>query len=1110
MGEHDMADSRSERVLWHLHQGVGTAATSADDGQLLERFVRQHDEQAFAELVARHGPLVLGLCRRLLGNVQNAEDVFQAAFFVLARKAGTIHKPESLSCWLHGVAYRLARQVRAEGERRRLHERKFIPVSEIEDVDLSWREVRSLLDEELQQLPEKLRSPLVLCYLEGLTQDEASRRLGWSRSTLKRRLETGRERLRDRLTRRGVTLGAGLFAAALTESAAKGAVSRALRGATVRASMEFLTHETPAVAATPAALLAKGALQSMLTSKLKLGAILILLFGCAVTAAGLALPQAATEKSSEKKGQTAVPSHPVEKKHVRKDRYGDALPERALARLGTLRLRHTSGTGEAVFTQDGKTVIVSDWGGEVIFWEVATGREVRRLQAAGGPDNGLALAISGDGKMLVTGGFGRYSLWDTATGKKLFQDQLPIENIWQLIVTPDGKTMVCHDAKTILLWDIPGNKKRHELKGYQGHVLRLALSPDGKTLASVSWKDRHIRLWDIDSGKEQPRIAAHESDGIYVAFSPDGKMLASAGSPYSGLCLWDAATGKKIRQLPLSPFLFAFFPGGKTMAGLEPDGPLHVYDVVRGKHLRQYDTPSGHFGLSSADDQMMTRLAISPDGKTVATLGAGANSFDLGDASRGKLMHSFAGHRSGVANLAFTADGKTIFSSAFNEPVLAWDTATGELGRQFDNRRGPALALSPDGNLLASIGLRAFGGAGMILWDTASYKEVRALKGPFEHIKSAAWSDDGKTLVTSSQDGTIRIWSAATGKQLRVIDTKRHARSEIAVSPDGAIVAASEYGRDTISLWAADTGKKLRSIATAQSVVSALAFSPDGSILVSGGWVGGICLSETATGRVLHRWDTTPARTGCVVFSRDGRTLVSGHSDSSVRLWEVATGKERACFRGHRGAVQSAAISRDGRQVVSGSADTTILIWDPSGGTRPDAALSAEEWLTLWRDLIDDDAGRAYRALWQVALSPKQALPFLTERLHPVAPLDAARQKQANRLLADLESGQLAIRQRAETELEKMGPLVEPALRKALENKPSLEVRQRVEKVLETLASERLRITRALEAIEHMNTHEARRLVESLANGLPQDWLTEEARAVRKRLANPTATAPAR
>ncbi len=150
-----MADSRAGRVLGHLHHWLGPTAPLAGDGMLLERFVRQRDEEAFAQLVSRHGPLVFGLCRRLLGNVQDAEDVFQATFLVLARKAATIRKPGALSCYLHGVAYRLALKAKAEASKRRIHERQAASSADSLETDLSWNEVRGLLDEELQLLPEK-------------------------------------------------------------------------------------------------------------------------------------------------------------------------------------------------------------------------------------------------------------------------------------------------------------------------------------------------------------------------------------------------------------------------------------------------------------------------------------------------------------------------------------------------------------------------------------------------------------------------------------------------------------------------------------------------------------------------------------------------------------------------------------------------------------------------------------------------------------------------------------------------------------------------------------------------------------------------------------------
>ncbi len=1116
-----MADLRSERVLWHLHQWLGTMATSAEDGQLLERFVRQRDEAAFAELVARHGPLVLGLCRRLLGNMHDAEDVFQATFLVLARQAAAIRKPKSLSCWLHGVAYRLAIRARDAAKRRRVHEQKAPPLQETQEIDLSWREVRGLLDEELQRLPEKHRLPLVLCYLEGLTQDEASRRLGWPRGTLKCRLEAGRERLRLRLTRRGVTLGAGLFAVVLSESTSKGAVSMTVRNATARAAMQFVTQETAALATTPAMVLAKGVLQTMVTTKLKLGAMAILFFGCAMTAAGLALPQVPVEKQPESNSE-APSQRAVEEKQVRKDRYGDPLPPGAIARLGTLRLRQDRMTS-VVFTRDGKTAIAGDGNGFIIYWDVATGREIRRLRIMGYI---YALAISHDDKtlacLLARGSGEELVLWDVVSGELLSEAELkgPLQQmqaallsknndpIQQMLFTPDDKTLVMWgwSNNTIHIWDVTSNKKLHGLKGHKGNLSSMAVSPDGKTLASASSEDAHIRLWDIAAGKEKRHFVVDNKGVESISYSPDGKTLVSIGSQPS-FAFYDPNTGKRLRTVKdYSGGMkeIAYAPDGKILLGIDQH-TVHVLDAVSGKHLRKFDAPRRG---------VMCGLTISSDGKTAATRSSLTDTFDLWDVAGGKLLHSFAGHRRGVSSLAFSADGATLFSSAQYDGygLLIWDATTGEPRGQIDNIRASGfhdLALSPDGKLLAA------GSSGSLrLLDPASRKVVRSCIGCKQmlQIESPAWSADGKTLVSSNPEvdaKTIHVWDPTTGKRRRVIEVKPNPSGlwavQLALSPDGALVAASCCGHTDGKVHILETasGKELRQITiepmgVPQGFVIPVAFSPTGTVLACGGR--SISLWEPATGRLLRRLNVEAYS---LAFSSDGRTLVSADSqDATIRLWETGTGKERASFAGQARQILALAISCDGRRVASGSGDTSILVWDATCGARPDAALSAEQLHALWDDLIDADAGRAYRALWQMALAPKKALPFLAERLQPAVAVDQAQRKQVDRLLADLNSDRFAVRRQADAELEKMGQMVEPMLHNALENKPSLEMRRRIESLLAKSASEQLRFTRVLEAIEHMNTPEARRFLEALANGAPHAWLTEAARAVRKHSAS--------
>src|SRR5580700_9725425 len=201
-------------------------AVPPEDAVLLHRFVTANDREAFELLIARHGPMVLGTARRLVANTHDAEDVFQAVFLSLARLAKSIRQGRALPAWLHKTTCRIAVKVRAN----RLVQSASPPERyEMCDpgAELVWREVCQALDEELQRLPERLRSPLLLCYLSGLTRDEAARQLGWSLGTLKRRLEEGRTALRGRLERRGIS-AAGLALAVLSPSSLNAAVCPSL------------------------------------------------------------------------------------------------------------------------------------------------------------------------------------------------------------------------------------------------------------------------------------------------------------------------------------------------------------------------------------------------------------------------------------------------------------------------------------------------------------------------------------------------------------------------------------------------------------------------------------------------------------------------------------------------------------------------------------------------------------------------------------------------------------------------------------------------------------------------------------------------------------------
>jgi RNA polymerase sigma factor (sigma-70 family) len=317
-----MASIQLSTVVRHLHRLAGTAqAGDVTDAELLERFAARRDEAAFAALVRRHGPMVLAACRRILGNHADAEDAFQATFLVLVRKAGSIKRRAALAGWLHEVALRVALQTRASAQRRRRHEQR-VPDMPRKDflTTVVWRDLRPVLDEEVQKLPDACREAFVLCYLEDKTYEQASQQLACSTGTISRRLERARELLRERLTRRGLVLPAGLLAVVLSRQTAPAAVPAALLASTLKAVLQSAAGAAAGVISARVAALAEGGFQAMTTSKTKVALALLLTAGLVVAgAAALArsAPAAAadpgqaggaTPRAAAPPGRTAPPA----------------------------------------------------------------------------------------------------------------------------------------------------------------------------------------------------------------------------------------------------------------------------------------------------------------------------------------------------------------------------------------------------------------------------------------------------------------------------------------------------------------------------------------------------------------------------------------------------------------------------------------------------------------------------------------------------------------------------------------------------------------------------------------------------------------------------------
>jgi RNA polymerase sigma factor (sigma-70 family) len=273
------------------------------DQQLVDLFVRDHSEAAFQTLIGRHGPMVLGVCGRVLSQPEDVEDAFQATFLVLVRKAASLRRGGSVRNWLYGVACRTAARAKVDAAKRRAREASLPPRVPADTLaEITVRELLTVLDEELCRLPEKHQGPLLLCYLDGKTRDEAAAELGWSLATLGRRLERGRELLRARLARRGIALPAALVPLLLIESGARAAVPMALATSTTKAASHIVAGSSAAtVVSARVVALAEGVFRTMWTTKLQYVIVLFLAFGfLGAGAALIAQPRNASPRDEPK------------------------------------------------------------------------------------------------------------------------------------------------------------------------------------------------------------------------------------------------------------------------------------------------------------------------------------------------------------------------------------------------------------------------------------------------------------------------------------------------------------------------------------------------------------------------------------------------------------------------------------------------------------------------------------------------------------------------------------------------------------------------------------------------------------------------------------------
>jgi WD40 repeat protein len=556
------------------------------------------------------------------------------------------------------------------------------------------------------------------------------------------------------------------------------------------------------------------------------------------------------------------------------------------------------------FSPDGKT-LASGCEDEIIslkLWDVSTGKVTTTL--AGHRGSVMALAFNQDGTTLISGSSDRtFKLWDMATYKNVVTRSS--EGGWgvgSLSLSPDGRTLALASGY-VRLFSMGGGRGRQLGSGYARSV---AFSPDGKTVASISQKG--LELWDVDTGKNLLTVgsliltATSRVNSVVecIAFSPDGKFLAG-GSSDKTIRFWDMATRQELEPLAghasgVAAVLFS--PNGKTLASGSRDGLIKIWDigsVPEAKRTTDPETLANTDLLLHGHSGRINAVAFSPDNKTVAS-GSCDRSIKLWNSATGKIIATFEGASGWIDSLAFSSDGRILASAetwrdptgtpANTErrggPIRLWDVSTGRNTVTFDGPHDRSdsgfVAFSPAHNVLASVSATDHNSISLL--DVASGKTT-ALAGHAKKVNAVAFSRDGRSLASTSDDGTIRLWDVAGGHHEITLERPPSDSTlpfGIAFHPSRRWLASSN---SRVRIWNLETNKsRLAYNATPFEKVRHLEYSRDGKTLAAGA----IGLWDVATGRKIDPYIQP------IAFSPDGRTVASLENFSlpfAVKLWRL-------------------------------------------------------------------------------------------------------------------------------------------------------------------------------------------------------------------------------
>jgi WD40 repeat protein len=814
-------------------------------------------------------------------------------------------------------------------------------------------------------------------------------------------------------------------------------------------------------------------------------------------------------------------------------------------------LREYPSSNQLYFTADGRQIIAVS-SQSVSFYDVAEGKLLRQVAinrpnpaagqaialVVGGSSSRVAIdrqspalsastSLSADGKRIVQvstiqergEAAGRVTVIDLEANKELMRVAAVHNFALQPSLSPDGRWLATWGQHFRRGINVPGLVKDPE-KGFV--PLQEGESPN-----------RIVQLWDVATGKEKYKLTTDLNQVQTVRFSPDCSKVAAAGP--GTIQVWDVDTGKLERRLACRSgqgASVAFSPDGRTLAASGRDSMVQLWDIRTGKRLGGCEGPA----------VQTTQLQYLPDGQLLAW-GAYGMALHIWEAPSGKRLTPQGGHQGGVYGLLFAPDGKTLISAGQDGRAIRWDTVSGKeiepitLRKGSDDRRGnppPHLivpygaqcAFSPNGKYM--IGGASDYGTASAIFELASGMEVFSLVSPnsAERIGPILFSPDSSKVTMLGhysigpqpppQARSVTLWeletglaSSLTGQQgdLTAGGFSTDAQLLVIASQKRTFDKEKSLVREEFEAWVWDiaTGQPRTKIPFSQRC-TALLFLDERRFLAALPQTGALPqtywrLYDAFAGKEVGTFEGNPvALSAPPVLSPDRRLVAAGISSGGqikadgtavpstprILVWEAASGTLRCELTGQQGNIAALAFAPDGRTLATGSSDTTIVLWDLARKAENQAALKPDELDALWKVLDEQSAKSAEQAMRKLAARPGEVIPFLRESLKPAeGSLDAA---TLTYLVGQLDAGRYATREAAGKRLERVGkPAVEPLLA-ALKGNPSLELKERIEKLLTRIERTHgmapwWQSLRGIEVLERIGTPEAKELLAALAKG---------------------------